>query len=125
MADPGFVSVTPGSGEIIIAPVSVCHQVSTIGQLLFPMTSRYHIHASGLIGSPTDPSKRSVERLNEFGCSSPHFIHVRIRVGAVYKIVTPYFSMISKMRPLCGVSGVPSYITCVAPLISGPYTTYE
>ncbi len=32
VADPGFVVVTPGSGEIMIAPVSVCHQVSTIGQ---------------------------------------------------------------------------------------------
>jgi len=24
----------PGSGETMIAPVSVCHQVSTIGQLI-------------------------------------------------------------------------------------------
>ena len=31
IAEPGFVAVTPGSGEIMIAPVSVCHQVSTIG----------------------------------------------------------------------------------------------
>ncbi len=57
IAEPGFVAVTPGSGgAIIIAPVSVCHQVSTIGQLLRPMFSRYHIHASGLIGSPTLPA---------------------------------------------------------------------
>ena len=52
VALPGFVSVTPGSGEMAIAPVSVCHQVSTIGQRLPPIFSRYHIHASGLIGSP-------------------------------------------------------------------------
>ncbi len=30
--EPGLVAVTPGTGEIMIAPVSVCHQVSTIGQ---------------------------------------------------------------------------------------------
>jgi acetyl-CoA synthetase len=29
---PGFVAVMPGSGVIMMAPVSVCHQVSTIGQ---------------------------------------------------------------------------------------------
>ena len=31
VADPGFVGVEPGKGEISIPPVSVCHQVSTIG----------------------------------------------------------------------------------------------
>ncbi len=31
VADPGLVRVMPGSGVIRIAPVSVCHQVSTIG----------------------------------------------------------------------------------------------
>jgi acetyl-CoA synthetase len=34
---PGLASVTPGSAEIMIAPVSVCHQVSTIGQRPPPM----------------------------------------------------------------------------------------
>jgi hypothetical protein len=38
----------------------------------------------------------------------------------VYRMVTPYFSTISHHRPLCGVSGVPSYITWVAPLAVGP-----
>ena len=32
VAEPGLVAVIPGSGVIMIAPVSVCHQVSTIGQ---------------------------------------------------------------------------------------------
>src|SRR5664279_5951075 len=59
VADPGLVAIAPGRGAIMIAPVSVCHQVSTIGQRSLPMTSRYHIQASGLIGSPTLPSKRS------------------------------------------------------------------
>ncbi len=83
MAEPGLVAVTPGNGEIMMAPVSVCHHVSTMGHRLPPMCSRYHIHASGLIGSPTDPSSRSELRLNCAGMSSPHFANVRIAVGAV------------------------------------------
>ena len=58
VAEPGFAGVAPGSGEIMIAPVSVCHQVSTIGQRFLPMASKYHFQAAGLIGSPTVPSTR-------------------------------------------------------------------
>ena len=29
---PGLVAIAPGSGDIMMPPVSVCHQVSTIGQ---------------------------------------------------------------------------------------------
>ena len=83
MADPGFVAVIPGSGVIMIAPVSVCHQVSTIGQRSPPITLWYQAHARGLIGSPTDPSRRSDDRSWPFGCSSPHLMHARIAVGAV------------------------------------------
>ena len=83
IADPGLQSVTPGSGAIISAPVSVCHQVSTIGQRPLPITSRYQSHAFGLIGSPTVPSRRSEERSWRAGNSSPHFMHERIAVGAV------------------------------------------
>src|ERR1700741_4149114 len=82
-AEPGLADVTPGSGEIMIAPVSVCHHVSTTGVRLPPMLSRYQIHASGLIGSPTDPSTRSEDRSNLAGMSWPHFMNVRISVGAV------------------------------------------
>ena len=82
-AEPGLSDVTPGSGEIMMAPVSVCHHVSTMGALPPPMFSRYHIHASGLIGSPTEPSRRSEDRSNLAGISSPHFMNVRIAVGAV------------------------------------------
>ena len=39
IAEPGLVSVTPGNGLIMIAPVSVCHHVSTIGQRSPPMLS--------------------------------------------------------------------------------------
>jgi hypothetical protein len=83
IAEPGLVAVTPGSGAIMIEPVSVCHQVSTIGQRSPPMCVRYHIHASGLIGSPTDPSSRSEDRSCAAGMSSPHFMNVRMVVGAV------------------------------------------
>ncbi len=73
----------PGSGLIMMPPVSVCHQVSTIGALSPPMTRRYQSHASGLIGSPTEPRTRSEDRSNFAGMSSPHFMQVRIAVGAV------------------------------------------
>src|SRR5690242_2659666 len=120
VAEPGFVLVTPGSGEIMMPPVSVCHQVSTIGQRPPPMCSRYQIQASGLIGSPTDPSTRSDVRSCFCAYSGPHFMCERIAVGAVYRIVTPYRSMISHQRSLSGKSGVPSYSTDVAPLHNGP-----
>src|SRR5689334_14501054 len=67
VAEPGFVGTAPGRGVIMMPPVSVCHHVSTIGQRLPPMTSWYQIHASGLIGSPTDPSNRSDFKLCFFG----------------------------------------------------------
>ncbi|MNC96851.1 hypothetical protein D3C83_143270 [compost metagenome] len=73
----------PGSGVIMIAPVSVCHQVSTIGQRPPPMFSWYQIQASGLIGSPTLPSSRSEDMSRPAGYSAPHFMKVRIAVGAV------------------------------------------
>src|SRR5664279_1792401 len=83
VAEPGLVGTAPGIGQSIIAPVSVCHHVSTIGQRSFPIFSRYHIQASGLIGSPTVPSNRRLSNLCFFGHSLPHFANVRIAVGAV------------------------------------------
>ena len=83
MALPGLVVVIPGSGVIMIMPVSVCHQVSTTGQRSRPMYFQYHAHASGLIGSPTLPSSRSDERSSSANCSWPYFISARMAVGAV------------------------------------------
>src|SRR5271156_553802 len=83
VAEPGFVEIAPGRGVSMIAPVSVCHHVSTIGQRHLPITSRYHIHASGLIDSPTVPSRRRLARLCLRGYSSPHLMKARIAVGAV------------------------------------------
>ena len=38
VAEPGFKAVAPGKGAISVPPVSVCHQVSTIGQRPSPTT---------------------------------------------------------------------------------------
>jgi len=81
--EPGLVGTAPGSGEIMLEPVSVCHQVSTMGQRPPPMTSLYQIQASGLIGSPTVPSKRSDDKSCCAGRSAPSLIKLRIAVGAV------------------------------------------
>src|SRR5579859_7778016 len=122
VADPGFNTVMPGRGVMRIWPVSVIHHVSTTGQRSSPITSRYQTHASGLIGSPTEPSSRKDERSCLAGYSLPQRMNVRMAVGAVYRMVTPYFSTIDQERSLSGKSGDPSYITQVAPLASGPYT---
>src|SRR2546430_15875142 len=82
VAEPGLVAMAPGIGLIMMWPVSVCHQVSTMGQRLPPITSRYHIQASGLIGSPTVPSNRRLSSLCFLRQLSPHLIKGRIAVGA-------------------------------------------
>src|SRR6185369_12681735 len=76
VAEPGLVAMAPGSGVIMMAPVSVCHQVSTMGHLSLPMTERYHIHASGFMGSPTEPSRRRLLRSWRLGYCSPHLMNV-------------------------------------------------
>src|SRR5579883_2737853 len=83
VAEPGLVATMPGSGVIMMLPVSVCHHVSTMGQRSLPITWLYQIHASGLIGSPTVPIRRSDDRSCLLGYSVPHFMKVRIDVGAV------------------------------------------
>ena len=83
VAEPGFCAIAPGSGVIRMPPVSVCHQVSTIGQRPSPTTRWYHSQASGLIGSPTEPRRRSDRREVRRTGSSPACISERIAVGAV------------------------------------------
>jgi hypothetical protein len=82
-AEPGFEYSAPGSVVIMMWPVSVCHQVSTIGQRSPPISFQYQSQAFGLIGSPTVPSRRSFERSCFSGCSPPHLMQARIAVGAV------------------------------------------
>ena len=85
--EPGTSGVTPGSGVIMWPPVSVCQKVSTIGQRSPPMFLKYHIHASGLIGSPTEPSSRSDDKSYLSGAKSgavaAALMSERIAVGAV------------------------------------------
>src|ERR1041384_6278732 len=83
VAVPGLVGVAPGNGVIMIPPVSVCHHVSTMGQRFLPMVSLYQIQASGLMGSPTVPSRRNELKSCLLGHSTPHFINARMAVGAV------------------------------------------
>src|SRR6476619_2858200 len=81
--DPGLEDAAPGSVVIMIEPVSVCHHVSTMGHRPAPMFAWYQTDASGLIGSPTLPSRRRLERSLFFGQSSPWRMNARIAVGAV------------------------------------------
>ncbi len=64
-------------------PVSVCHQVSMMGQRSFPITRWYQRQASGLIGSPTLPRSRNDERSCRFGHASPKRIRPLMAVGAI------------------------------------------
>src|SRR2546427_1740737 len=67
--EPGTRSVAPGSGVIMCPPVSVCQNVSTMGQRPPPTCSWYQCQAAGLIGSPTDP-RRSEEHTSELQSQS-------------------------------------------------------
>ena len=84
---PGTRGVAPGSGVIMWPPVSVCQKVSTMGQRSPPTCLWYHIQASGLIGSPTEPRMRRLLKSERAGCTaasdSAALISDRIAVGAV------------------------------------------
>src|SRR6266487_1349215 len=96
--EPGFIGTIsmPVHAPIMMPPVSVCHHVSTIGQFSFPIVLKYHIHTSGLIGSPTVPNRRSEDKSKELGILFPNLIYIRRAVGVVYRIVAPCFSTISQ-----------------------------
>ena len=101
-------------------PVSVCHQVSITAQRPSPTTSWYHCQAPGLIGSPTEPSRRREPRSLRLTGASPCAISARMTVGAVYRVLTSCRATISQSRPASGQVGTPSYISVVPPLASGP-----
>ena len=83
VAAPGLVGTAPGSGVMRIPPVSVCHHVSTIGERPLPTWVLYQRQASGLSGSPTDPSSLSEGMSYLSGSSSPRLAIALIAVGAV------------------------------------------
>jgi hypothetical protein len=83
VAKLGFVGVTPARAEIKIPPVSVCHQVSTNGQLPFPIWLLYQCQASSFIGSPTLPITFNEFNLYGVTKSKPAAYRALIAVGAV------------------------------------------
>ena len=91
VAKVGLASVTPARLLIIIPPVSVCHQVSTMGALPLPIFLSYQFHASALMGSPTVPSTSRLLRSLFCMGSSPKAMRLRMAVGAVYRILTRCF----------------------------------
>src|SRR5690606_14273672 len=117
-----MVGDIPAIGAIRMPPFSVCHQVSAIGALPFPIFSWYQYHASSFIGSPTDPSFRMLLRSLLSTYSSPKAMSERIAVGAVYKIFTLYFSTISQRRPASGKVWVTSNIDDTEPVGEGELT---
>ena len=50
---------------------------------VFPIVEKNQRQTSGLIGSPTVPKSRKLERVNEFGIESPNFINILSAVGVV------------------------------------------
>ena len=73
------------------------------------MYFQYQAHASGLIGSPTEPSSRSERQVVlAANASLPYFISARMAVGAVYRMVAPYLAAIWAHRSLSGWSMAPS-----------------
>ena len=84
VAEPGLRSVAPGSGVIRMPPVSVCHQVSTIGSL--PVADDVEIPLPGFrIDRLADRAEQRAAILREvfFTWLSPAPISARIAVGAV------------------------------------------
>jgi hypothetical protein len=79
-----LVGVAPGSGVIMMPPVSVCHQVSTIGQRPPPITLVVPHPGLG-IDRLADASRAGAA--SDRSCfdrhSSPHFMNARMAVGAV------------------------------------------
>ncbi len=83
VANVGLSGTTLGIEDIKIPPVSVCHQVSTIGHLSFPTCILYHCQASSFIGSPTVPKTFNDERLLFSKNLTPCLAKALMAVGAV------------------------------------------
>ena len=97
----------------MIAPVSVCHQVSRTG---LPKASWAHVTASALSGSPTLARCRSALRSKPRTTSAPARMNMRSAVGAVYQTVT---CSSSRMRHQRRASNSPASHTTVTPRVSG------
>ena len=87
VAEPGLRAVAPGKGVIRCDPVSVCHQVSTIGHLLSPTTcteeAMNRLHTRGLRSS-ADQCK------DNLCCCDAQLLHRRYRFPVVlYGLTVP------------------------------------
>src|SRR5512138_1863547 len=91
-----------------------------IGHRELPTFLKYHHHGSGFHGSPVEPRTKS----DDVSClrtgSSPLRMRPRMAVGDIPRCVTRWRSTIDQMRDASGKSGVPSYTTIVAPIMSPP-----
>ena len=116
--DPGRTG-EPGSLLIMIAPVSVCHQLSSTGRskVSWPQTT-----ASGFSGSPTLATCRSADRSYSLASSPPVRISIRSAVGAVYQTVTrcPW-----RIRYQRRALNSPASQTTVTPWVSGATMPYD
>ena len=102
----------------MIAPVSVCHQLSWIGR---PSACTLHRTASGFRASPTLATKRRCGSRRP-PPSAPALISIRTAVGAVYQTVTRSRSRMSYQR---SGSNSPSSTMLVTPCTSGATIPYE
>ncbi len=110
--EPGRIS-SAGKFAIMIAPVSVCHQLSWKGS---PNASSPQTTPSGFSGSPTLARKRRAGKSCARTSSTPAFIIIRIAVGAVYQTDTCCSSRIRYQR---SASNSASSTMLVTPFASG------
>src|SRR3989344_423989 len=103
---------------MLIAPSSVCHQLSWKGR---PNAFSPQNKACGLSGSPTLAKCLSDDRLYLLIISSPSAISILTAVGAVYQTFTLYSSIILYQRS--GLN-LPSNTTADAPFAHDPKISY-
>ena len=103
----------------MIAPVSVCHQVSWIG---FPSASSPQATTSGFSGSPTLAMWRRLDSSRPASGSAPAFMSIRSAVGAVYQTLTRSCSRIEYQRT---ASNSASSTMQVTPQASGETRPYD
>jgi len=124
VATPGLPAVPPGKDVSTMPPVSDCQNVSTIGVRPRPTTPCSHAHASGLMGSPTEPMTRSADRSCAATGAGPKGMSARVAVGEMYSAVARWRAAVAHTRSGAGCVGVPSVMTTCAPARSGPYVVY-
>ena len=116
--DPGRTGMA-GVLAIMIAPVSVCHQLSWTVR---PSACRPQTTTSGLSASPTLATCRRADRSNSPARSARARISIRSAVGAVYQTVTRWSCSTRYHRR---ASNSPASVTAVTPCVSGAISPYD